>query len=236
MICAAPPELDESQLITFVDGEANEQVREHVAQCPLCRGRAEDLARVYAGLRTRLYRLDCPPAADLGDLKLSTLADDRRAALESHIAHCPHCRRELAQLDSYLDSLSAELEPGIADRVRVLIARLVRGGGGPILGLAPVGVRGDGDESLIYEAGECQLALEILPASGSPGRSDLLGLVSGGDISSMTILLLRDGRLLVAADVDAAGNFVLSDLESGTYELTLRGPSLEVQVPDLRVP
>jgi hypothetical protein len=236
MICVAPPELDESQLIAFVDGEAAASVREHLAQCLLCRGRAEDLARVSAGLLARLYRLDCPPVEDLGDLRLGALADDRRATIETHIVHCPHCRRELAQLDSYLDSLSAELEPGIADRVRVLIARLVRGGGGPILGLAPAGVRGDGDDSLIYEAGEIQLALEILPSADSPGRSDLLGLVSGGDMASMTILLARDGQRIITADVDLAGNFVLSDLDAGIYELILRGPSLEVQVPNLRVP
>jgi hypothetical protein len=140
------------------------------------------------------------------------------------------------QLDDYLDSLAAELEPGIVDRVRVLIARLVRGGGGPILGLAPAGVRGDGDAALLYEAGETQLALEILPSLDNPGRSDLFGLVSGGDIGNMTILLLRDGQMIAATDVDSIGNFVLSDLEAGTYELTLRGPGLEVQVLDLRVP
>jgi hypothetical protein len=236
MICTTPPELNESQMIAFVDGDAATNVREHLAQCPFCMDRAQDLARLSAGLRARLYRLDCPTTEDLGDLRLSAIATEQRAALESHLEHCPHCRHELAQLDNYLDSLSAELEPGIADRVRVLIARLVRGGGGPILGLAPVGVRGDGDDSLIYEAGKTQLAIEILPSAGSPGRSDLLGLVSGGDMTSMTILLLRAGQVIAAADVDSAGNFVLSDLDAGAYELTLRGPSLEVQVTDLRIP
>jgi hypothetical protein len=191
---------------------------------------------VTAGLRARLYRIDCPPTEDLGDLHLGALTDDRRVALESHIEHCPHCRRELAQLDLYLDSLAAELDLSIADRVRVLIARLVRGGGSPIFGMAPVGVRGDGDESLLYEAGETQMALEILPSLDIPGRSDLFGLISGGDMANMTIHLLHHGRLIAATDVDSVGNFVLNDLDSGTYELTLRGPSLEVQVPDLRVP
>ncbi|MEI7770329.1 MAG: hypothetical protein WCI67_10095 [Chloroflexales bacterium] len=233
MICVRPPELDERELIAFVDGDATARVREHLAQCPFCMGRAEDLADIAAGLRVRLYRLDCPPVEDLGDMRLGVIAGDQRAALESHTDHCPHCRRELAQLDSYLDSLAAELEPGIVDRVKVLIARLIRGG--PTLGMATVGVRGDGDEALLYEAGDTQLAIEILPSLDSPGLSDVFGLVSGGDMASMTIRLLRSGQLVAAADVDSVGNFVLADLDPGSYELTLRGLDVEVQVPDLRI-
>jgi hypothetical protein len=119
----------------------------------------------------------------------------------------------------------------------VLVARLVRGGGGPILGIAPAGVRGAGDGALIYEAGEAQLALEILPAPGRPGHSELFGLVSGWEGAGLIVVtLLRDGRPGATAEVDLIGNFVLGDLAPGTYELNLRGPGLEVQLPDLRVP
>jgi anti-sigma factor RsiW len=236
MTCAAPPELDESQLIAAVEGEPTAAVREHLALCPHCRARAEDLARLYAGLRARLYRLDCPPAEDLGELQLGVLAAERRATLQTHLSHCPHCRRELQQLDGYLDSLAAELELSVAERVRVLVARLVRGGGGPILGIAPAGVRGAGDGALIYEAGATQLALEILPAPGRPGHSELFGLVSGWEGAGLIVTLLCDGQPVATAEVDPIGNFVLGDLAPGTYELNLRGPGLEVQLPDLRVP
>jgi len=236
MTCIAPPELNEGQLIAAVEGEPPAQVRDHLERCPTCRARAEDLARLYAGLHARLHRLDCPPADALGEFQLGLLTADQRAMIDAHLSHCPRCRGERAQLDGYLDSLAGDLELNIAERVKVLIARLVRGGGdGPILGLAPAGVRGGDGGTLLYEAGPLQIALEILPAPGSPGRSELLGLISGGDSEGLTTLLHADGRQVAAADVDPAGNFVLSDLAPGTYTLTLRGPGLEVQVPELRV-
>jgi hypothetical protein len=235
MTCAAPPELEEGQLIAAVEGEASATVSAHLAMCAHCRARADAQAALYSGLRARLYRLDCPPAEELSELRLGLLAGEPRMRLESHISHCPHCRRELAQLDDYLDSLAAELEPSLAERVKVLIARLVRGGGGPILGLAPAGVRGDDDRALVYEAGEIQLALEILPSANTPGYCELLGLISGGDTAGMRVELLREGLPAGAAEVDPAGNVVIDNLPPGTYELTLRGPGLEVQVRDLRI-
>lgn len=235
MTCAAPPELEEGQLIAAVEGDAGASVSEHLAMCPHCRARAESLAALYGGLRARLYRLDCPPAEELSEYRLGILGEEALSHLGPHVAHCPHCRRELAQLDEYLDSLAAELEPSLGERVRVLIARLMRGGGGPILGLAPAGVRGDDDGALVYEAGEFQLALEILPSANTPGHSEILGLVSGGDTAGMRVELLRDGLPAGGAEVDPAGNVVIDGLPPGTYELTLRGPGLEVQVRDLRI-
>jgi hypothetical protein len=235
MTCVAPPELEEGQLIASVEGDASASVSAHLALCPSCRARAEALADLYGGLRLRLYRLDCPPADELSEFRLGMLDGALQARVASHIGHCPHCRRELAQLDDYLDSLAAELEPSLAERVKVLIARLVRGGGGPILGLAPAGVRGDDDRSLIYEAGDLQLALEILPSAERPGSSELFGLISGGDTAGMRVELRRDGLLASTAEVDPAGNVVITDLPPGSYELTLRGPGLEVQVRDLRI-
>jgi hypothetical protein len=54
-------------------------------------------------------------------------------------------------------------------------------------------------------------------------------------MASMSIQLLRNGQLIAAADVDLVGNFVLSNLDIGTYALTLCGPGLEVRVPNLRI-
>lgn len=235
MACRVPPELDESQLIAAVEGDATAEVRAHLEQCPHCRARADELARLYAGLRAQLHRLDCPPADELSEFGFGLLPADRQATLQAHLDHCPRCRQELAQLSTYLDSLAADLELSLAERVKVLVARLVRGSEGPILGMAPAGVRGDNDGALIYEAGAVQIAIEMLPAADQPGRTELLGLVSGGDAAGLIVALLEGGRQIASAEVDPIGNFVLPGLAAGVYELSLRGPGLEIQIPELTI-
>jgi hypothetical protein len=235
MTCSAPPELNESDLLAAAEGDPPGSVREHLAQCDYCRARAAALAELSVGLRARLYRLDCPPAHDLAEYLLGLLPAEPAGAIAAHLGSCPRCRSEIDMQRGYLDSLAAELEPSLVDRVRVLIARLVRGSGGPIFGLAPAGVRGDLGDTLIYEAGAIQLTVEILPAPAEPGRSELLGLLAGIAGDGMIVELLRAGQPLATATVDAAGNFVFGGLEPGGYSLNLRGAEVAVQVRDLLV-
>jgi hypothetical protein len=47
--------------------------------------------------------------------------------------------------------------------------------------------------------------------------------------------LLRGGELVSEVAVDGMGNLVIGNLAPGSYELILRGPGLEIQIPDLEV-
>ena len=162
MACVSPPELNDRQLLTYIDGEADHEVVAHLERCPHCREKARRLSRLQDHLMTRLYRATCPPPVELGEYYLDVLPRDQAAAVAQHLGECPHCARELAQLKGYLAELATAEEPGpverTRERVRVLVARLVSGGGEvgllgrPALAPAYVGVRGKEGEPYLYQA------------------------------------------------------------------------------------
>ena len=167
MECVAPPQLDDSQLLAYIDGEAAPPVATHLARCPACRERAQGLGRLIGRMTVALYRLDCPTSTALGEYQLGLLADD--AAISAHLTECVHCRAEVAQLQGFLAATEREFEPGIVKRAQVLVARLLGGGrrSGPALTLGLAGVRG-GDAPLIYEAGDLQITLTVEQAEPVP--------------------------------------------------------------------
>ncbi|MGD8626450.1 MAG: hypothetical protein PVJ34_18065 [Anaerolineae bacterium] len=194
---------------------------------------------------TRLYRHTCPPAMELGEYRLDMLARDRAESVHDHLAACPHCTREIAQLEAYLDDLAPDLEVGflerIRERVRVVIARLIgQGGGNDPLGvpaLAPVyaGLRGQEENVHLYEAEEMSVAIEIQDDADQPGRKAILGLALGPESPGGLAFLWKMQRRITVVPVDDLGNFVIPDLDAGSYELILSGPMVEIHIQELQV-
>jgi anti-sigma factor RsiW len=189
-----------------------------------------------------MYRITCPEPTELGEYHLGILPAEQAEAVTRHLDECPHCRREVAQLAEYL----AELEPSpsldlvdqVRENVRVLVARLVSGGplGQPALAPAYAGLRGGGPEPLIYQAQEIQVMLEIQEDADRPDHRTLLGLVVGlGTSQGFQAHLWASEQLLATAPVDELGNFVLSNLIRGRYELMLSGPKTGIHIQDLEI-
>ena len=86
MACISPPELGDTALLTFIDGEADSQVRAHVEQCAHCREKARRLARLQARLTGLLYRITCPTTAALGEFHLGILPSEEALAVDRHLA------------------------------------------------------------------------------------------------------------------------------------------------------
>ena len=122
---------DEIQLLMFLDGEADPQTAEHLETCLLCCVRAEGLRMQEARLKTAFYRNSCPKPLTLGEYRLGTLERDQVAGVTRHVAACPHCGRELARLERFLDDLAPAAEPAwmaeAVERIRVRVARWVGG-------------------------------------------------------------------------------------------------------------
>lgn len=197
------------------------------------------MANIEDTLMARLYRADCPEPAELGDYHLGLLMPQQAAVIHSHLAGCPHCTRELAQLEGYLAQVAADLDYSLADRVKIWVARLLPAApAGGEAGLLPaMALRGDTqDGPRLYEAGEAQLSLEVQPHPEAAGRYTLLGLLLGAEPAGLTAQLWQEERPVAAAEVDEIGNFTLGPLEPGDYELILSGPSLEIHVQDLSIP
>lgn len=247
--CVSSSELNDSELLAYLDGEANDQVVAHLEQCQHCRERASHLAHLQDRLTARLYRITCPSPEELGEYHLGMMPSDRAEAVTQHLAECPHCTREVAQLRDYLAELAPDRELGplervkdqVEERVRVLVARLVSGGPGsspsgqPALAPAHAGIRGEEGGLYLYQADDVQIAIEIQDDAKRPGRKAILGLTMGPESSEGLAFLWRAERRIAVVPVDELGNFVIPDLTPGSYELFLGGPEVEIHIQELQI-
>jgi hypothetical protein len=190
---------------------------------------------VEARLRVSLFRVACPQAHELGEYKLGGLSRGRRNAVRLHLETCPHCSKELLQLDEYLQLISPKTSPAVPSSLRVLVAQLLSG---PLLpsALAPAaaGVRGEPGQPCVYEAGEARIVVDVQEdASRGPGRI-LLGLITGVPTREWTVALEMASEPKSQTAIDEAGNFLMPVPLQGPYSLRLRGPEVEIQleVPD----
>src|SRR5215211_3542433 len=70
MKCITSPALDNVEIATYVDGEAEEAVIAHIQQCPFCSEKARQWTLLLSSLRKQSYRIDCPTPMELGDYHL----------------------------------------------------------------------------------------------------------------------------------------------------------------------
>jgi anti-sigma factor RsiW len=90
------------QLIAYMDGEADEAVKQHIEVCNACAARAEPFIALQRVLLRALYRLHCPQSQVLGEYYLGLLAEAEVVAIQAHLAECPYCPAELEDLKRFL--------------------------------------------------------------------------------------------------------------------------------------
>ncbi len=244
MSCISSPQLSDSVLLAHGDGLATPEVTDHVRQCPHCRQKATRLVRLQEQLTAHLFRVACPAPEEVGEFQAGLLSRDHRAEVAQHLGECPHCALEMEQLQAYLADLSPDLEISplerLKERAKVLVARLVTGGGVSQLplALAPVGIRGDEAGPAVYRAEDVEVLIEVQEDAERPDRKVLLGLVTGlEDAGQVQIIVVEptSADLVANTSVDKLGNFIIPNLVPATYDLVLSGPTLEIHIPDFNV-
>jgi hypothetical protein len=169
------------------------------------------------------------------------LQPDKAEAIRQHLAECPHCAQEVAQLQAYLGELAPDLAYSLSERIQVWVARLLAGGAelaSPrtgALGPALAGLRGETSGPYIYQAHDVQIVLEVQEDAEHTGCVVLLGLVTGIDPGGLEAHLWRAGSRVATQEVDELGNLALSGLEPGQYELILAGPEVEIHIQQVQV-
>lgn len=222
MDCINPGAILPEDLLAYATGEGNSMTAEHVTACPACAEQADSYGAADHLLRTRLFRVDCPPAQTLGELAIGMLEPEASLTVRSHLALCPHCSDELALMT---DALRNDPLEDLAPRPRRLsriIARLL-----PATrpNTAPAGVRGANETTtLTYDASNLTISLAVTVESEQPVRRwALLGLVvnDAGDAPPAVAAarLLREGRVVSETSLDEWGNIAFSALEAGLYDL-----------------
>ncbi|MEJ2600936.1 MAG: zf-HC2 domain-containing protein [Anaerolineales bacterium] len=194
------------------------------------------MAKLENQLSKALYRAFCPETLELGEYQLGMLSSQQANKIQTHLAECPHCQAELAQLKSFQKEVEADLETSLADRVRIWIAERIQPGtaanSGPQLAF---GLRGEVSGVHFYQAGEAQISLEVQDDPSTPGRKALVGLVLRDEAAELQAHLWQADQAVARAEVDELGNFTLHELEPGQYELFLSGPDVEIQIKDLEI-
>jgi hypothetical protein len=199
------------------------------------------LARLQNYMTTQLYRITCPSPHELGEYHLGLLQPDKAEAIRQHLAECPHCAQEIAQLQAYVGELAPDLEYSLSDRIKVWVARLLEGGAeraSPRTGAlqpALAGLRGETSVPYIYQARDAQVVIEIQEDTEHTGYKVLLGLVTGIDTGGFQAHLWRAGSRVATTEIDELGNLALPGLEPGQYELILAGPEIEIHIQELQV-
>ena len=239
MNCISPPQLNDRQLLEYLDGEAEPQITHHLGICQYCRNRADALARLQYGLTARLYRITCPSPLELGEYhlqkyQLRILPSPQILVIAQHIRECPHCEAEVAQLENFLKDLTADVKPDPIP-VRVLIARLL---GGPGEGSAPMpALRGERKGPIILEAEGVVITLDVEP--GSNGQVSILGQVAADDQDQWTnasVALQQADIPQQTTSLDDLGSFRFEAVRPGAIRIMISSTEgVVIQSPDIDI-
>jgi hypothetical protein len=127
MKCISSPALDDTQIVSYMEGEADAAVVAHIKECAFCRERANRWTLLQNRLKKELYRVTCPTPVELGDYHLGFLPDPQKLVVAQHVRECPLCRREVADLEEFLGEPTPQ--PGFVGSIEMLVASLVSGPG-----------------------------------------------------------------------------------------------------------
>lgn len=248
MACVRSPKLSDGELLAYLAGEADSKITAHLDECNLCRQRAATLAKQERQLRASLYRSQCPPSLTLSEYHIGFLSAAETRDIDRHLQHCLHCRQELQRLTAYLAAVSStlDIEPSqtLWERSRILVARLVEElpnlsalTGLPTSGtLAAAGVRGDSGDQVVYMVDDVQVIIDVQTDAQQPALRMLLGLLLGlAEPQAVTAHLWRADQPVAMTTVDELGNFIITALLPGTYDLILSDDKTEVHVQALLI-
>jgi hypothetical protein len=225
--------------VSYVDGEADGTVKAHIEQCPFCREKADRWGGIQKNMRRQLYRHNCPSPMKLGEYQLGLLPASQKSVVSQHLRECPVCRREVVQLGEFLEEPTSR--PDIIQSARVFIAKLISGGGtdqeqaGSSISPAFAGLRGEEDEPFIYQVGNVQIVIDIQDDVEQIGHKTILGLVTGSESKEFIVQVSQEDQIIATSSVDEIGNFVITQLMPGDYEIVLEDSEGEIHIQSIQV-
>jgi hypothetical protein len=206
--CIDPTEINEGDLMAYVDGTADQAVVQHVRRCPACARQAQELARLQATLTARLYRASCPTPDQLIAHQRGELRGNEKLTVAQHLRQCPHCARELAAL-AHEEGENANPGERFCSAIEVRVAPGMRR-----------------TTAQVYRLCHVKVTVTRRPTRANPGRWDLSGQVDlegrgPESINGTTVQLYRGEALVATTAVSPRGQFTFADLEPGEYYLSL---------------
>jgi hypothetical protein len=226
---AFPVSITDAELLAYIEGEADAPLVEQIEQSEALSRRVRQLQREIRWLTANLFRLTCPDADELGDFHLGLLSEPQSRITEQHLARCPFCTRELVQYQDFLGD--PPTQPGLAKRVIVALAKLLDSTFPSEQALAPAYVlRGEDAGLTLYRAAGLQISLDVQEDVEEPGYQSIVGVITGASAPRLTVDLWQEGEYLDSVPVDESGDFTLSALLPGVYELIIKGADVFVHI------
>lgn len=203
--------------------------------------------------------MKCPSFERLIDFFDKRLAETDAAQVANHLASgCSNCAedrdwyksvRGVAASDSSIAPpawvfkravriFDTARRPKLTERLGQAIASLVFDS---FARPALVGVRSTETASrqMLYSAGDYSVDLQI--TQSEQARADLIGQVlkegetTFESVSGLALNISRDGKVVFSAETDGLGEFKISGLKPGVYDLRVELPEGSITVPDLPV-
>jgi hypothetical protein len=226
MECFLPPPLTEEDLFAFLDGIADATLQAHLAGCPSCKARCDELEQWERSLITKLYRFACPDSQRLADYHSGFLDKATTATVHRHVEGCPRCQQDLRVLVGFLENTddvpaqqSKALErPASIIRPAAAIWKLQQSAGARSLGVRGTESSAIGQTTFDAEAGSAQLRLEIQATGGEV-------VLTGALVDVKTnwrygaVELWRHEMLVGIAPIDEDGEFSFRLMSSEPVDL-----------------
>jgi len=223
--------LTNTQLLMYLDGEADAELEGKIRESEGLQKRVQELAHLQNQLKIPLYRYRCPKAQELVEYQLGLLPGDRAEVIVNHLSGCPHCSREFAELHVFMDretplatfkKLVVQLVSGITDIGQTRLTPAYE-------------VRGSADKLLIYEAEGIRISVDIQDDVDASGHKVLVGLITGMNAEDYSVQLWSAKNQIAETQIDDLGNFLISGIYPGEFELMIKGPEVEVQIQKLQI-
>jgi hypothetical protein len=218
--------LDDTQILSYVEGEADNDIVAHIKKCPYCAERANRLALMQNRLRARLYRSTCPSSMELGDYHLGLLPASLELVIAQHVRGCPRCRHEIEELEEFL------VGPDVLGTTKVLFAQLIGGSGStPAFGA----LRGESKGPLTFEADGVVITLDVSP--GSNGQVSILGQVAAEDQDQWTganVELQQADTPSLTTSLDDLGAFRFEAIRPGATKFMITSiDNVVIETPEI---
>jgi hypothetical protein len=238
MTCISPPEPEDWLLTAFLDDEADQDLTLHLQECSHCRERVEALAREQNLLTSRLFRISCPSATELGEYHLRMLTAPQMLMVSQHLRECPHCTLEIDQLKEFLSDLAPGTAGNPLQQAKVLVARLLGGGDqSSAMGEPSFALRGESKGPMTFKADDIVIVLDIQPTI--EGKVNILGQVAADDQeqwTGSTVKLQQTNGLQTTVFLDDLGAFRFEKALSDSVKITITSPhGVEVQFPNIDI-
>jgi hypothetical protein len=228
--CINPSEIEEGDLIAYLQGDAPPHVVEHVTLCAFCAEQVEQLRLVDAQLLAAFYRDTCPTTDMLTDFVLGQLPAAEKLRVAAHVRDCSTCSREIASVRDLVD----QEPPSLLARLRESLALALAAQ--PVAHVAAP-ARGRGWQGR-FEAGDLIVSITV-QVDKLTGRVRRRGALPQADFTGQSWLLNPE---MVTADeeplysrIDRRGHFQFSGLKAGVYSLLLQIGKQDVSLETIEV-